>query len=54
MNKKMDSAEKVQVGKPTSAGTKMFIQTHYKPKFRDVRTREKLPKSRCREASSYV
>lgn len=50
MNKKMASAGTVQAEKPTSPGTKTPVQTHQKPKCRDVRAKEKLQKSRCREA----
>lgn len=39
MNKKMASAGAVQAERPASLGT---IQTHCKPKFREVRAKEKL------------
>lgn len=50
MHKKMASTGTVQAEKPTSPGTKMPVQTHQKPKCREVRAKEKLQKSRYREA----
>ena len=45
MNKETASVGTVQAENSTSPGTKMCIQTHQKPKFRDVKAREKLQKA---------
>lgn len=45
MNKETAPVGTVQAENPTSPGTKMCIQTYQKPKFRDVKAREKLQKA---------